>query len=505
MKKILLILFVIFSLYGCGKPNQDLSTISIPYPADFTSLSPMVDISAHTEQVLRNMHRTLLTYNAETKDFELDMAEELNFDKNILYIKLKPNMLFHNNERIKASDVAYSFKRLAGHYPDFTSTNEIWVQLLNKEKSEITILDESSLTIKFNEDAISSSIYYAIADCFIVPESVSEAEQSKNPIGAGPYKFDNYIPGLQIEFSAFNDYYGTAPEITKIIFKLYSDATSTLLAFKNNDINYISLDSSSKDEIQNIEGTTIYSNLMNDINIMYLNFNVEPFNNIKIRKAINYGINKERIISLSTADIGKTTDTHLSKFMTNVYNENLKNTYDYNPEKAKEILNEYGYNENNPLILNLKTVAENNISNDMALLLKDELYNVNIEINIIPIPWEQYLPTVYLEKDYEATILQLFGYANPYEVMSSNVSTDVGNLPGFNNKQYDELMNRAYHELDEDKRNTYFKEAQQILVDNAVAVYLGDRGEQVALSKGYVGYEQYPFPFIDVSIIKIER
>lgn len=502
MKKLIIFLTMLMTLAGCSSDKEEMMVV--PMRADISSLSPLDDISAHTKQILRNMNKTLYKYNTDTDTYEFDAAKNIEYNGNIIEIELKPGILFHDGTEMKAEDVAYSLERLAGLIPGFTSVSDVWVKLLDPTKgAKIDIIDDYNLRLTLNDEALSSSILYALADCYIVPAHVSEEEQKKHPIGAGPYKFVSYTPGDSIIMEAFEDYSGDIPEVKKVQFKLFSDINSEFLAFKNGEVDMFLVSADSVQDINSMKNINKFVDLKNDVNVAYMNFETEPFDNIEIRQAFNYGIDRERVNRVATFGIGETSDTHMSKFMKETYNYDLENTYDYNLDLAKELMEKNGYNEDNPLRVTMTTVAENVTSNDMAMIMKDELSNMYVDLRIEPMPWDQYKEVVYTNHNFEMTILQLFGYSDPYEVMAPNTTGHIGNLMGYSNPEYDRLMNEALNEYDIDKRNELFKSAQQILVDDAVAIYLGDQGEEVVLSSKYDDYVSYPFPFTDISHITV--
>lgn len=494
-------LLLAFNVSSCSKKQDDIFDVSIV--ADFQSISPGSDISALSKSVLNNMNSTLYAYNASSKEYEPSMAKNISLEDNILSIELRDDLYFHNDEKVTAKDVAYSFNRNAGYVTDFLMFDTELSELI--EKDSIKIIDELNLEIVLNKDVLDSNALYNIYNTIIVPESVPENEQLTHPISAGPYKFVSYSEGNEIVFTKFDKYFGSEPEIIDVRFKIISDPSSVLMAYKNNELDYVWLSSKDADSFKDTPlASTVYSALSNDTNTLFLNQTIEPFDNIEIRKAIKYGINKQDVISLSTNSYGVMQNSIMSPYQEAYYNNNLV-TNEYNPELARSIMAEYGYSDTNRLSIPLKVVAENATNVSQANILKSNLSEIFIDVTIQEVPWSTYLTDVYYDKNFEATILQLAGYDNPYNTMRFFKSDYVGNLSGYSNQTYDNYLNEILNTYDEEQKEQLFKEAQTILFYDIAGVFLGDEGRIIGLNSKYEGVTFYPYWFTDVSKIKVKK
>ncbi len=516
MKKIVVMILVLAlsaSLMGCQPDssseglNDEFVEFIAPIRIDFSSIAPNVDVSAITKSVLRNMHDALYKYNPETMEPELSIAESVVYDDDnrTITFELKQGVKFHNGEELTASDVVYSFLRLGGYTDDQDEViDSTWYNLLNPEDENpgmVEAIDEYTVKFILAESAAPSyfsTIHHRFADAFIIPEGLTNQEMERNPIGAGPYKFVDYRVSDSITFERFDDYHGELPQVNRVEFKIYNDDNAQYLAFRTGEVNMLVLNPANYDDVKAMEGIEVIEGLSQDIRQLWLNQREGSiFSDILVRKAVNYAIDKQRVLNVANGGRGAILHTHLSE-LNPAYNHNLENLYYPDKERAKELLAQAGYPDG--FSTSLSVVAENELSVDIATVIVDELEQVGIEVELRVLPWTEYFQVVYRDFNYEMAQLQIVAYPDAYRMLSRFMTTS-SNFAGATNEEYDRLILAAAAEGDLEKQYEYYRQAQQILVDDATNVFLLDQGVQVALNDGFSGYVNYPFAFTDISLI----
>ncbi len=514
-KKLTLVLLAVLLLTACsgGKVENTSKTAKeflADYPADFLSISPLGEEDASTKMVLRNMHEGLYKYKPDGS-LDLGVAEDIKIDTDDKYlifnIKLKDNVYFHNDKKLDSEDVKYSYERLAGLVEgislDMVEGGGHWNKFLNSEEGEkgkIEIVDELNLKLYLDKNIGVVTAMHSIADGLLVPSNYSEKEQQKHPVGLGPYQFVEYVDGSHIIFERFEDYYGEKPDIERVRFNKYADESTLPLAFHSGEVDILTLTNENYEKIKN-EGYYIEESLSNDVRVIYMNQREgKIFSDKNLRLALNHAINKEKLLSSISGGRGAILDSHLSPFLKDYYNEDLRGYYEYNPEKAKEYLKKAGYE--NGLDVSLKTVSENELEQDIAALVIEDLEKVGIRVKNDPIPWNTYYEEVYRGHNYDLTLINIVGYPDPARVLSRYGSDSSGNLAGFEDERYDEILKKASITTDKEESIALYKELQEIITEDAVGVFTIDPGVSTALSKEYEGYKNYPFAFIDISSIK---
>ncbi len=513
MKKITLVLLIVILLItGCGD-DGDKEAFVATYPTDILVLSPLGEVAANSKRVLRNMNEGIYKYDEKgmlTPGIAESVDVSMEDDFIIFDIKLKPGIKFHNGKELNSEDVKYSYERLAGMVDgittDMVAGGGIWQNLLNGneergfKKGKIELIDDLNLKVYLDNSFGVLTAQHSLADGFLVPSNYTELEQREHPIGVGPYKFVSHTPGSNINFERFEDYYGELPEIELVEFRKYSDQATIPLAFYSGEVDLLELNNESYDKVKS-DGYEIVDSLSNDVRVMYMNQRKgRIFENKDLRVAINHAINKEKMLKAISNGKGVILDSHLTPFLEEYYNSELKNYYEYDIEKAKHYLKKSGYE--NGIELELKTVVQNEVEQDIAALIIEDLEKVGIKVKNVAMPWNNFYEEVYVGHDFDLALLNVVGYPEPFKVLSRYETGQSGNMPGFSNERYDKLLVEAQMNIDHKESVEIYKELQEILTKDAVGVFTIDPGRSVALGEGYTGYKNYPFAYVDISSIK---
>lgn len=170
-----------------------------------------------------------------------------------------------------------------------------------------------------------------------------------HPTGTGPYKFDEWAPGEELTLSAYDEYWGEAGQVNKIIFRVIDDPTARRQALEAGSIDGYDLVGPADTAALEEAGFTMVSRP--PFTILYLAFNqAQPeLQDIRVREALSHAIDKEALISQVLPE-GTEVATQFMPDTVNGYNPDVT-TYDYDPERAKALLAEAGYTEANPLTL----------------------------------------------------------------------------------------------------------------------------------------------------------
>lgn len=231
------------------------------------------------------------------------------------------------------------------------------------------------------------------------------------------------------------------------------------------------------------------------VQLMALNNSVEPLNNVKVRQAINYAIDKDVIIQTVAEGNGVKLGSNMSPAMKMYYQEGLEKRYEPNAEQAKQLLKEAGYEQGIKLTITVPSNYKFHV--DTAQVIAEQLKAVGIQATIKQVEWSSWLEDVYNNAKYEATIVGLTGKLDPHEVLGRYDSKYAKNFFKFSSAEYDALVGKARLEIDPDKRAELYKQAQTMLTEQAVAVYIMDPSRSVAMKDGLEGFKMYPIQKYD--------
>lgn len=245
----------------------------------------------------------------------------------------------------------------------------------------------------------------------------------------------------------------------------------------------------------------VMSNGSNMVQIFALNNAVEPLNNLKVRQAINYAVNREDIISVTMDGTSVELATAMSPAMGSYYDSSLDGTFDQDLEKAKSLMAEAGYENGFDLTC---TVPSNYLIHvNTAVELASELKAIGINLEIKQVDWGTWLEQVYKGRQYETTVIALTSSYAPYDVLERYQSTSDGNFINYSNSEVDKLMAQIPLTADNDERTELYHQVLGLLTADACSVYLQDPTTITAVSTRLEGYHVYPMYVQDMSQVKL--
>lgn len=470
-------------------------TVKVSVGSEPDNLDPMLSSATDTSAIMMNVFEGLLGFN-EKGEFIPALAKSYDISEDGLTysFKLKQGIKFHDGADFTSKDVKYTYEKLAGLNEE-AALNETLNQLL----ASVETPDDYSVNLVLKEK---NAGFLSKATISVVEKDYTQ--NSTKPIGTGPFKFVEYIQGQKVILEK-NQNYNTieerVPSIDKVEFKIMTDANARLMGLKSGDLDITSVDAKNVEALKN--DYNMVQGPQNMVQLMALNNSVEPFNNVKVRQAINYAVDKEEIINTVVNGNGTKVDSFLSPSMSTYFNTDLKNCYDTDIEKAKALLKEAGYENGFKMTITVPSNYQTHV--DTAQVIKNQLSKIGIEADIQLIEWAQWLDTVYAKANYQATIIGHSGKLDPNDFLNRFDSSYDKNYFKFSDPQYDELIHQAALSTDEVKRVELFKECQQLLVDQAAAVFIQDPDVIYAASKKVQGMKNYPVTFLDMSSISLTR
>lgn len=261
-------------------------------------------VKAGTWGGLRNyVYEELFYFNGVTGELlpALGDSYEWSADNLTLTIKLNEKAKWHDGEDFDSADVLYTINTLKT-VPSF-DTNGVW-----KKIDRVSAPDANTIEIKVKE--FYPTLLIALSATYIVPEHIWSKENAEtfvnpSPVGTGPFKFVKYNTGTDIQFEAFLDYWRGAPQLDKIICKMYNSSPNVTLAFMSGDIEYTmgTIAMPNVPEILNISGAKIQFWPGPTNFVVHLNHENEFLKDPILRKALNIAIDPEKMLQVGNYGI----------------------------------------------------------------------------------------------------------------------------------------------------------------------------------------------------------
>jgi len=477
------------------KGSEDSLSAVVGITQDLDSLDPHKAVSAGTDEVLFNVFEGLVKPSVDgtlvpavAKDYTI-APDGMSYT-----FTLRENVKFHNGEVVTADDVVYSIKRCAGLLDD--QDPEVVVESALSVISAVEKVGEDTVVLKLSEP---NTELLGFLTCFIIPEDYTE--QASKPVGTGPYRFVSYTPLTSFVVERFEDYYGEEPYLEKVTFKICASNDAAFMELLSGSIDVFPY-LTDEQAAQLPEDYNLAVGSTNVVQAMFLNNAFGPFADSKVREALCYAVDKEELLNIVGGGRGHVIGSNMFPNFGVYYDETLENYYTYQPEKAKELLAEAGYNESNPLKFTVKVPSNYDIHVATAQVLTEQYKKVGVQAEIQLIEWSAWLTDVYRGREYEATIVALDSALAPSDVLKRYVSTAKNNFVNYNNPELDEVFAKALASTVESEKIALYKDVQKLLTKDAASVYLQDGAKLVAVNKKLTNFLFYPVYVLDIAALK---
>lgn len=448
-------------------------------------LSQTSDADSDLERLIFN---GLFKYDKEGNIVN-DLAEsyEISEDGKVYAVRIKKDVKWHDGESLTAEDVVFTVNVVQD--PAYKSP-------LRQNWQGVEVTQKDSHTVEF---ALKNPYFGFLRTLTvgilpkhvwenITPEKFSLADYNLRPIGSGPYQFIDFQKDssgnvLLYSLKSFKDYFDGQAYISKINVNFYPDDSAMIAAYNKKEIDGMgSVTPDKVDEIKSVKRTNIYEISIPRYFAVFLNETKSvPLAKENVREALAYAIDRNEIIREVLNGRGVEIYSPFLPDMKEFENEIEK--YDYNPEKAGEILDENGWElgegeirENGGVELEIEifTTDWSELAQTADILAEQwKKIGVSVGVNVLAI---SDLQQNYIRpREYDSL---LFGQAlsfnpDPYFFWHSTQKKDPGlNLALFDDENADKLLSEAREELDEGKRIEKYKEFQKILADEMPAIFL---------------------------------
>jgi peptide/nickel transport system substrate-binding protein len=315
----------------------------------------------------------------------------------------------------------------------------------------------------------------------------------ENPVGTGPFQFDSWERGTQVTLTRFDDYWGEPAQLDQLIFTVIPEGTARRQALEAGDIDgYDLVDPADVTELEEA-GFTILRRPA--FNVGYIGFqqNAAPFDNLQIRQAIAHAIDREKLIQTNYPE-GTEIATQFMPPELFGWAEDVT-TYDYDPERAKQLIAESGVTDLTLEFWYPTDVSRPYMPNPQANfeLIKTDLEAVGFTIEPQTAPWD---PTYLDATQTGGTPMFLLGWTGDFGDPDNFIGTffqDVNPQFGsFENEEIFSTLDQAEAETDQERRAELYQEANRLIMDFLPGVPYVHNEPAIAFAAGIEGFEPGP-------------
>jgi peptide/nickel transport system substrate-binding protein len=307
---------------------------------------------------------------------------------------LRKDVKFSNGDPLTPADVVFSMRRVtADKYPYYTIFDVKSVKALHGDRVQVT-LDEPDWNFLFDLAAYSNGV-------ILDPKAVSSL--ATDPIGTGPYTVEGQTPNYSVTLKTNPSYWGSAPDVSGVEFRYFSDPNALNAALESGGINVIDNLATPSDLgtfTSDPSKYVVISGLTNGKVQLTINNTSGPFASKLVRQAVEYAIDKQAIIKVAAA--GQSIPIGSDTVPADPYYLDLANLYPYDPSKAKQLLSQAGYPNGFSTTLTLPPYYYATLAGPV---IQSELDAVGIKTTITNVQWPLWLSQVFEGGNFDLTII----------------------------------------------------------------------------------------------------
>ena len=487
----------VLTLVGCGKKTIDSTDYSQPYPSqeggtlidatigEPSGLISMIAGESASSAVTANIFNKLLKYD-KNLDLQGELAEswQVSADQKTITFKLKPNLKWADGKPLSSADVLWTWHAVIDEKTGSPYASDY--QLVKKAEAP------DALTFSVTYEQAYAPALDSWAGLQILPKHLLEGKDlrttafTRNPVGSSYYKLDSWTHGENLQLSRNPSSVLGQAKIDKLITRIIPDNSAQFLELMAGNIDSMGLDPikysrivPARPELQ--KKLALYKELGNSYTYMGFNLKHKPFDDKRVRLAINYAIDKQEIIDGVYLGLGINIASPY-KPGTRWSNPDL-HPYPYDPAKARALLKEAGFVLNSKGILerdgkpfSFEIVTNQNKEREKsAVLIQRRLKEVGIDVQIRAIEWASFISRFIKTGDFDVVVLGWSLGLDPdqYSIWhSSQQAPGQFNFIGYNNPVADKLLEQGRLELNPEKRMKIYHDFSKVLLEDSPIVYL---------------------------------
>ncbi len=396
-------------------------------------------------------------------------------------IKLRRGVKWHDGQAFTARDVKFTHDLILN--PKFGAYSKIGHDVV----SSVETLDDYTVRIRLKESF--APFLTSWGDTYIVPAHVLEGVadpntadfNTKSPVGTGPFKFGSRVAGDHLVLRANESYHGPAPALERVIFKYIPDLTVLYTQFKTGAVDITGIQGISAEfygEAKGLPGVTIHLHQTPSVEYIYFNHGKPQFKEAAVRQALYAGLDKRAIIDQIYYGIHKPVEGYLPATSW-AYNADLPKQ-EYNPEKAKQILEESGWKVGADgirakggvrLAFTNSTTSGNKLREQTQALVQQNWRTIGVDMQINNMPaaviWGEY----YVKSKFDSLLVGIQATIGDdpdclNRIHSKYIPAETGsgrNVSQYKNPQVDKLLEDGVREVDRARRRPLYLKLQEVL------------------------------------------
>jgi len=460
--------------------NRILTVANAAFPQ---TMDPTATNEVHSSLVNTQIYETLVTRDAEMNIIPALAVSWERIDDYTMEFNLREGVHFHDGSPFNAEAVEFSLQRSIATPQAAAVQNFL-------DPNGFEIVDEHTIRISSLEPFAPMLAFLSHNTAFIVSQAAAEEHGDDfafNPSGTGPFQLESVATGESITLIRNENYHGELPQIGGIVFRVIPEPSSRLVGLETGEFD-IAMDIApiEANRVDNDDNLILLSRVNNTVRYVGMNTERAPFDDVRVRQAINYAIDTELLIDAVLEGFGEPAFGPMARNLPFASHDVLP--YEFNVERAAELLEAAGVGEG----FDATVVVGTQINENLAVVIQNMLGEVGINVSIDRVEPGALLDTTNAG-DFDMFILGFNpGTGDPHNMLNPMFHSDnigsAGNRVRLNNPQIDALIDQGRTAFDDEARAAVYAEVQELIRDYAPWAFL-DAGVTLHASRSNVrGY-----------------
>lgn len=490
--------------------------------------SPFFWQTAYDKYVVQAIFDTFLEVSGDgTYTERLAESVEVSEDGLKYTFKLKPDVKYSDGSPVTVNDYVFAMKILHDKTYDGESDllslhiagGQDYHDGKADEISGLKVIDDQTIEITVNEATAYTKD--ALGDIAFVPESYygknfkrgnmdSLKALHDKPIGSGPFILKDFKPGQEVVFEANENYFKGAPKVKNLIFKTTTEETMLpMLQTGEIDMDMITVGEDTVEEVKGMGFLDLNIFPTNGYGYIAFNHNIDKFKDQKVRKALMYGLNRAEIVEASFGPYANPISLPESSVSWAYTDENIE-PYDFDPEKAKALLDEAGWTvgsdgvrekDGKKFTIDFSATSPNSVVDALLPVMSSNYKDLGIEIKAETLDFN-----AIMEKKDRGDFEMYFAAwgLTPDPDNTVYITGGAQNDTGYSNKTVDELMKKGKMTLDTEARKDIYKQMYQEMNKDLPNMFLYQRRDGWVINSRIKGFDITPYKDFTYSLYQVE-
>ncbi|MCL6531167.1 ABC transporter substrate-binding protein [Meiothermus ruber] len=492
MKRLLVLLVLVLAAVSLAQKAGGILRAGMQ--TDPVGLDPHTTNATASRNVLENIYDTLVMLDSKGRIVPgLAQSWSVSPDGLTWTFRLRPGVIFHNGDPLKASDVVFSINRIKDPATKSPRANDFALV------RSVTAPNNNTVVITLSQPFSPLLAKLAFSTNAIVSEKVAKEHNNdlnKAVIGTGPFRFVEYIPQTRLVVRKWDKYWQKGnqgrplPYLDGITYTFYPDPAARSTALRAGAVDWIEyVTAADVRPLKADRNLVVVGGPSANFRALYFNTTREPYNNPKVRQAIAYAIDKKAIVDLALFGTGgivaRGTTIPSGAY---AYTNSPYNTRDV--AKAKQLLAEAGLP--NGFTMNLYVTSTYDFLRTPADVIRDNLAEIGIRVNIQAEDWNVYLPKA-LRSEFDVTLLGTSGQADPDDYLFNTFHPSSAlNLSKYKNDRVTQLLEQGRRVSSQSERQRIYTQVQELVLQDSPMVFLFHSAQYEAMNRRVQGFLHFP-------------